>query len=117
MKRTPLIARAPVDHSGEPGYREWKTPSYGRCAVCGKWGLLIRHHVILEQHLRAIGAPAYDLRNAMRIGAGYVCACHRQQTSAVNRIPLAKVPDVAIEFAHELLGEAAESYLTRYYSA
>jgi hypothetical protein len=117
VKRSPLVAKPPVDHSGEPGYREWKTPSYGPCMVCGKWGLLFRHHVILEQHLRAMGAPAYNLRNAMQIGAGYVCVCHRQQTSATKRIAASKIPAAALEYAEELLGEeGAGEYMARYYS-
>lgn len=117
MKRSPMRDKPPVDHSSEPGYREWKTPSFGRCGVCGKPGLLVRHHVVLEQHLRAQGLPAYDLRNALLIGDGRRCDCHRDHTAACARISIKRVPDEAIAFCSELYGPGAGAYLSRYYTA
>lgn len=116
MKRTPLRPRPPVDRSGEPGRREWKTPLVGRCANCGARGLLLRHHVIAEQHVRRAGGDPWDLANAMALGY-YACACHRDHHSAVRRLPLSRLPDNALAFAVDLLGEAgAADYLRRYYS-
>jgi hypothetical protein len=115
VKRTPLRAR-PVDHSGEPGYRAWKKAEHGSCAACGARGLLLRHHVIHEQHVRALGGDPYDLRNAIQLGY-YACACHREHHAAVRRLPRAILPPEAVEFATELLGAGpAEAYLSRYYS-
>lgn len=115
MRRSELLAKPPADLSSEPGYREWKKPTFGACSVCGATGRLERHHVIALQHCRMLGAPLFDLRDSMLLGAH--CRCHRDQTSAAARIPLSKVPPEAREFAVELLGEpAAEEYLARFYA-
>jgi hypothetical protein len=104
-------------HIDEPGWREWKTPTAGRCGVCGKWGLLLRHHVILEQHVRVHGGDPWDLRNALGLGY-YACSCHRDHHHAVRRIPASKLTPASIEFAIELLGAAAaDQYFDRYYAA
>jgi hypothetical protein len=117
VKRTPLIARPGPDRRGEPGYREWHAPVQGRCAACGARGLLLRHHVVTEAHVRQAGGDPWALANAMALGY-FACACHRDHHHAVRRLPLARVPDAAIAFASELLGEArAADYLARYYSA
>lgn len=115
MRRTPLRLVAPPTHTDEPGYRAWHAAVWGRCAVCDQPGRLIRHHVVLEQHVRAAGGAPYDLRNALPLGY-YACSCHRDHHHAVRRLPLARVPPAAVEFAIELLGEpAAIDYLARYY--
>jgi 5-methylcytosine-specific restriction endonuclease McrA len=117
MKRSPLRTRPAVDHRDEPGYGAWHAPVFGLCAVCGARGRLVRHHVVLAQHVRALSGPAWDLRNAMALGY-FACCCHRDHHHAVRRIPLARVPAAAIAFADELLGDAmAHAYLTRYYAA
>lgn len=115
MRRVPLAPARPADRTGEPGYREWHTPSFGRCGVCGKPGLLIRHHVVLEQHVRAAGGDPWDLRNALRLGAH--CPCHRAHHGSSRRIPAARIPPAAIEFALALFGaELADAYFDRYYA-
>lgn len=116
MKRSPLRARPPVDQSAEPGYAAWKAPAWGRCEACGKRDRLIRHHVVLAQHVRALGGPVYDLRNSLLLGTGVRCDCHRSHHHATRRLPLAVVSPEAIAFAQELLGgERAGEYLRRYY--
>lgn len=116
MKRSPLLPKPAPDRSGEPGYRQWKAPVTGPCQVCGTVGRLVRHHVILEQHVRALGGDPYDLRNSLLIGAGYVCRCHREHHGACRRIPRCRLSAAAVEFAVELLGpEGGEDYLERYY--
>lgn len=115
MKRTPLIARPGPDRRSEPGYRAWHTPAHGPCAACGTRGLLLRHHVVLEQTVRREGGDPWDLANALALGY-YGCACHRQHHHATRRLPLAIVPPAAVAFAQALLGEArAADYLARYY--
>lgn len=115
MRRVPLKAVPPADRSSEFGYREWHARTFGRCAVCGRPGLLVRHHVVLEQHLRARGRSAWDLRNALLLGAH--CPCHRRHHQAASRIPISTVPDEAIAFCADVLGPGAGAYLSRYYSA
>jgi hypothetical protein len=115
VKRSPLVPRPGPDRRGEPGYRAWHTPVYGCCSACGARGLLLRHHVITEAHVRAAGGDPWDLDNAMALGY-YACTCHRDHHHAIRRIPRAKVPDAAVMFAAELLGsERAEDYLARHY--
>lgn len=117
MKRSPLRDTPRVDHSSEPGYSEWKRPVFGRCGVCGVAGLNFRHHVVTESHLRAEGRDPWDLRNALAIGDGRKCSCHRDHHSACARIPVSKVPDQAIRFVVEVYGPGAGAYLSRYYAA
>jgi hypothetical protein len=115
VKRTPLVARAGPDRRSEPGYWAWHTPVRGECDACKARGLLLRHHVILEQHVRVAGGDPWDLRNAMALGY-YACACHRDHHHAVRRLPLASVPAAAIAFAEQLLGpDRAADYLARFY--
>ena len=95
---------------------KWKTVRRGPCAVCGRRQLIIRHHVVLEQHIRAAGGDPWDLRNSMDIGE--FCRCHANHHSAVERIAFAKIPDEAVAFAIDLYGEAkADWYLERYYKS
>lgn len=98
----------------EPGYAEWHRTRYGRCAICGRSGTVLRHHLVYEQHVRRLGGDPWDLRNSLDVGA--LCACHLNHHSAVQRIPFARVPAAGREFADELLGPArAADYWQRYY--
>jgi hypothetical protein len=77
---------------------------------------LERHHVITEQTVRREHGDPWNLCNSMELGR--YCACHRRHTSAAGRLPLTAVPDAALAFAVDLLGEArAADYLARYYAA
>lgn len=117
MKRSPLRARSRVDRSDEPGYWAWKAPVFGSCAACAAHGLLLRHHVVLEQHVRAEGGDPWDLANSLLLGY-YACSCHRDHHHAVRRLPRSKLPPAAIAFVTELLGPARrDDYLRRFYSA
>lgn len=116
----------------EPGEAEWKRERYGKCKRCGEYGPLVLHHVLLEQIVRRCATPeqiragiCWDQRNALAIGAPMawngVCICHAAHhnpgTRDDARIPLAKVPTAALEFASELLGpEAAGLYFERRYT-
>lgn len=115
MRRVPLEPKPPPDRTSEPGYREWHQPLFGRCECCGRPGRLLRHHVILEQHVRALDGDPWDLRNAIKLGVH--CRCHAQHHLAAARLPCSKVPAPAIEFASELLGPGpADLYFDRYYA-
>ena len=98
----------------EPGYDVWHRTRYGRCAICGKRGTILRHHVVLEQHVRVEGGNPWDLRNSLDIGSR--CDCHLNHHFASHRIPFRVVPAAARAFADELLGPGrAELYFQRYY--
>lgn len=115
MRRAPLKLVAPPDRSAEPGYRAWKTPAWGACACCSEKGRLERHHVISEQHVRAVSGNPWDLANSLLLGVH--CRCHREHTSAARRLPCSIIPAQAIEFATRLLGAGpADLYFDRYYA-
>lgn len=101
-----------------PGRVVWKEERTGPCGVCGRRGRLLRHHVVYEQHVRREGGDPWDLRNALDVGR--YCDCHdAHHRSGPGRrpIPLAKVPEEAIAFAVDLLGEdRAVDYFRRYYA-
>lgn len=93
---------------------EWKTARRGKCAVCGQRGVVLRHHVITERHVREANGDPWDLRNSMDVGA--FCRCHANHHAAVRRIPLDLVPDAALTFAVDLYGDVkAAAYFVRYY--
>lgn len=103
-----------ISRQREPGYAEWHEPRSGRCAICGKPGLLLRHHVLYEQHVRREGGDPWDLRNSMDVGR--YCTCHADHHAAVRRIPVRLIPQDAQDFIIELLGSArAALYVARYY--
>lgn len=82
--------------------------------MCGQPGLLLRHHVVTEAHVRLAGGDPWDLRNALAVGAH--CRCHSRHHQAAARIARATLPSQAVQFAVDLLGEAgAELYLSRFY--
>lgn len=114
VRRVELRAVPPPDRSGEPGYREWHASVYGCCAVCGWRGRLERHHVVLEQHVRAEGGDPWCLDNSLLLGTH--CRCHSRHTTAAERLPISLIGPEAIAFAQELLGEdQAAAYFVRYY--
>lgn len=98
----------------EPGRAEWKMPRTGRCAMCGNYGPLVRHHVCYEKHVREAGGDPWDLRNSMDLGR--YCHCHANHHSRARVIRVSQIPDAAIDFMNELLGSArAALYVARYY--
>jgi len=119
LRRTALVRRErlrwnPPRPREEPGEREWKLPHHGRCEVCGQIGWLFRHHVLYERMVRRAGGDPWDLRNAMDVGQH--CTCHADHHTAMRRIPLSRVPEDAIAFTIELLGEdLATLFFERYY--
>lgn len=95
---------------------EWR-PRTGKCAVCRRRGPIWYHHVVLAQHVRREGGDVWDFRNALPVGQPFLCSCHEAHHNAQPRIPAAKLPDDAIRFAVELMGEdRAAEYIRRYYS-
>lgn len=95
----------------------FKAESYMRdCAACGDGGGptgygIRAHHVVYRQHLSA--ELEWDTRNAMP-----VCDdCHEKHHNASSRIPLSALSQENLEFANEVLGEAAGYYLERRYGS
>lgn len=118
LKRTSLLRKRPAK-TIEPGAYEYKKVELGRCQVCGAPGLVRRHHIVYEQHVRRAGGDPYSLANSMWIGIeGHTCQCHPRHHSGMARIPLDLIPDTAMAFAVDLLGEdRAADYLCRRYAA
>lgn len=113
MRRTPLLAKPPTDHSSEPGYKAWHAAVYGNCAVCDHPGRLERHHVLHEQHV-VDPARVWDLANSLLLGVH--CRCHSRHTTAAERLPASAITAQNLAFMVELLGEdRAADYVVRYY--
>lgn len=128
MKRTPLSRKQPLRRVrlrarpkkpvDEPGRAEYKRVRHGICRVCGRSGLVRRHHVVYEQHVRREGGDPWDTRNALWVGLDVTCDCHERQHNASMRIPLEVLPEAALAFGVDLFGEArAAEYIARYYRA
>lgn len=73
------------------------------------------HHVVYEQHVIKAGFPKDDTRNALRLCRD--CHFNHHHTGGPARIPLAAIPDAAIEYAREVLGDYAIDYLAAKYRA
>lgn len=82
------------------------------CAVCGSTGSWDPHHVVQRQHLRRLGLPEWDTRNALRLCQD----CHTAHTSHYRKVPLVKILDENVAYAYEALGTAAFDYFARRYS-
>jgi hypothetical protein len=83
----------------------------GVCAVTGKGGAFQAHHVVERQELKRRGLPEWDPRNALRLAP----RAHDRHTLAVRRVKTKELTDDNIEYAFEVLGDAAQDYLRRYY--
>lgn len=132
MKRTPLKAdplktaafhrrgrgrldRKPPTPPNRDGAQRWYAALRGirGCASCGGRIGLVLHHVVYRQHVRARGGDEWDPRNALAL-----CdPCHAAHHRRGRVLPVSLLPAAALIFASELLGEAAENYLARYYEA
>ncbi len=89
------------------------------CMACGSRGYgLQRHHVVYCMDIEARGIEAavtHDTRNLV-----WLCPpCHQRQTNGARPISVGALPDTALQFASEVLGnDAAREYLaTRYADA
>lgn len=122
--------RVAVRRRLEPGEATWKARRSGTCAVCGKRGRVVLHHLTDEQTVRRAtskeqqaGGIVWNQANALMVGApfswGGKCRCHlaHHHWSIVDtRIPFEKVSPAARRFAAETLGEGpAEAYFRRHY--
>lgn len=118
LRPSPASRRKARAKLAEPGRAAWKAAHSGRCEGCGRRGPLVRHHVVEEQDVRRYGGDPWDLRNAMELGR--YCRCHADHHAPNGRgkLPLARVPRAAVEFAVLLVGEdRAVNYLRRHYAA
>lgn len=110
-------------HGGRAGDRDrenesrWYAVLAERCAApeCdtpqgGTRGLAL-HHIVYRQHVRGAKGDEFDPRNALTL-----CdSCHISHHRRGRVIPIAMLPDAALEFGFELLGRAASPYFERYY--
>lgn len=92
------------------------------CAVCGldeSYGLDV-HHVVSQQELKRRGLPRrllWDVRNALPLCAigGRGGGCHERHENASRRVPFTALKPENLEFAADVLGDYADSYLDRRY--
>jgi 5-methylcytosine-specific restriction endonuclease McrA len=72
------------------------------------------HHVVYLQALRREGVDLWDPRNAMTLCA----TCHAKHHHRTRIIPISALPEAAVRFAVQLMGEdRAAAYLARRYAA
>lgn len=108
-----LTIAPPTTHSGKPETREtWDAARASCCAHCGGTRWLDQHHVVYVQHVRAVGGPFWDVRNALTLCR----SCHLCHHNRKPALPVTLLPDKALTFAHELLGAKAYDYFRRYYA-
>jgi hypothetical protein len=83
----------------------------GCCQVCGG-PADVAHHVTTAQEVRRAGGDLWSPANSIALCE----VCHIAHHNRTRPIPLSAVPEAAVEFADELLGQpAADVYFTRYY--
>lgn len=99
--------------------RRWKSGASLVCEITGcvfcaeRRSHLTQHHVVYVQRLRTLKADAWDPRNRMTICNDAHMAHHRRS----KVIQVAELPDLAFEFAREIMGAgAAHEYLSRRYA-
>lgn len=104
-------------YAGRAGAREdrrrWQSGLASKCEIpgCGFTLALAQHHVVYRQHVRREGGDEFDPANSMTLCRNHHAIHHSRQAV----IPLASIPDAALEFAFKLLGPSASDYLWRYY--
>ncbi len=103
-----------------PGRRAWLDfPKIGPCEGCSRRGRRQAHHALLEQKIKQ-HAPerTYDLANRVLLGISCGChAGHHHPGTRDTRLPRSKLRPETLAFIREILGTAADEYLSRYYRA
>ena len=106
LRRTPL-RRHPKRHVETPAEREarmtWADPHRGWCSYgCGSFSThLQRHHVLLAQIVKREGGDVWALANSMLLAESR----HRRHHDCIRKLPIGRVPEQAVAFAVDLLGE------------
>lgn len=108
----PLRARPKSQDKG-PDQRAWEAPRRGWCAICDKFGWILRHHVVYRQHCPA--GKEWDLRNSLDVGTWCDCHEHHHKQKREWKIALTKLADANLDFAFEVKGAGAYDYLARRY--
>lgn len=123
LRRSSRLKAQRKPAEANPAKHAFKELAWTACEACGAIGWCRRHHVVLEQHVRAEGGDCWDLDDGMWIGVerGITCRCHERHHNPSargdTRIPLARVPLRAIGFAYRLFGEAyGRDYLAQRYA-
>jgi len=133
MKQTPLRRTTPLKRSRvrsradsysrrvkdpDPAREAWKHPTYGHCQNCDYLDdqrPLHGHHVIARQVLARAGLPEYDAR--LRMNLCERCHMNSEFGLANRKIPIEKVPEIALAYAVRILGEAfVADYVRRHYN-
>lgn len=70
------------------------------------------HHVIYRQHVERLKGDPWDPRNAL----GVCFHDHGTHHKQIKKLPLSCLHDRNLDFAYELMGLAATSYLERHYA-
>ena len=87
------------------------------CAVCGSTGPFEAHHVIKRQKVRRFSTNEYDPRNCLRLCEGLETnQCHHGHRQGNVTIETGMLTDDNICYGWDLLGEAFENELDRYYT-
>lgn len=97
------------------GERRWYAAFGSACqhpSCSGSHKDLVLHHVLYAQEVRRRNADLFDPRNSMTLCVGCHSSHHQRGTYV---IPLSALSEENLEFANEVLGEAAEYYLARRY--
>jgi hypothetical protein len=76
-----------------------------RCIACQKPAKQL-HHVVYQQHLRAILADSTDRRSVVPV----CLSCHARHHGRQAPIPLAALPDYSYRHALEVFGDAGRAY-------
>lgn len=124
-RRTPLRARAGLRRRPKRQVMTveqwdarllWKTPTAGFCQCgCGRFSLYLeRHHVVSQMKLKQIGRhdQLWNLANGMLLTPTH----HEWHTNHARKIKIEYVPEVALAFALDVLGEGgAAAYVSAHY--
>lgn len=105
LKRSPLVSRPKprvATNVSDAPKLFWEAVCTGKpCAVCGvTQGKREAHHVTEAKLLKKLGL--HDLLWAPENGMPLCTVCHQRHTNAMRRIPMAKVPIVALRFAESI---------------
>lgn len=93
--------------------RAWEEPHFGPCRVCGHPDVLLRHHVVYRQKLRAEHKPQWNMWNALDVG--WNCDCHELHHNGSEPIRLVMLSVENLEHAFKMLGPYADLYLRSRY--
>lgn len=117
LARTATLDSRPRVRTPEPAERAWKRPRYGRCESCGLIDTrpLHGHHIIARQVVARAGGDEWNPANRLDLCAR--CHFNHEFGQANRKIAVDRIPERALAFAVDVLGEAgAADYIRRHYA-